>query len=216
MVLQQMQSLLARLYDVPSEHAVMDFLLSDRAQLHAVLPEVEPDADERVLVTQDEAGLHVGVYIAADVISRLSANNPMHALDDANLRDYCTALEGVSHFQYLTWRAAREQQVSLLELELQAEVDKYAAALLLLTSQCCGEFPHALHERLFHRVGFDARLDGEQLARYREANRFAARFCRRLDERYLRRRRSRPEAWLRELRGFYRLSHAQKLRAVAA
>jgi hypothetical protein len=213
MVLQQLQAMLAHLYAVPNDCAVTDFLITDRARVglsagHAT--------DEQVLVSEAEGGLQISLYVAEEVLHRLANDNPIDTLSDSNIADYCTALEGVSHFHYLTWRAAHEDSVSLLELELQAEVDKYAAALCLFTSQRNGSFPRTLHERLFHRVRYHVDLDAESATRYRDANRYAARFCRQLDERYLTCRRTQPEAWLQELRKFYRLSHAQKLRRVAA
>lgn len=218
MVLQQLQGLLARLYDVPSSYAVADFLITDRKQLDALGWEgAERDAtDEQVLVSESNGRLRLSVYVADDVLSRLAANNPVEALGENNLSDFCTAIEGVSHFHYLTWRATHAEPVSLLELELQAEVDKYAAAMCLFTEQYNGRYPSTLHERLFHRVCYFAGLSAECLARYREANRFAARFCRQLDERFLRPRRVHAEGWLRELRTFYRLRHAQKLQRACA
>jgi hypothetical protein len=210
-VLQQLQGVLARLYAVPSDYAVNDFVVTDHAQLGLL---EQPTTDEQVLVSEAN-GLQLSVYIDAQVLDRLAANSPLDALTDSNLSDYCTALEGVSHFHYLTWRADHADAVSLLELELQADVDKYAAAVWLLTAQC-GRVPVTLHERLFHHVQYHAALDTESVARYREANRCAARFCRELEERFLRCRRTQPDAWLQEMRKFYRLSHAQKLRRVAA
>ena len=78
------------------------------------------------------------------MLERLTAHCPMRALDESNLADYCTALEGVSHFHYVTWSAGCARNVSLLELELQAEVDKYASALSLLLAQRAGRFPGEL------------------------------------------------------------------------
>jgi hypothetical protein len=60
-----------------------------------------------------------------------------------------------------------------------------------------------------------AHLDEQQRHRYAEAHRHAARFCRHLEERYLRTRRSQPEAMLAELRSFYRLGTQAKLRHAA-
>ncbi len=134
------------------------------------------------------------------------------ALDETNLADYCTALEGVSHFHYLMWNLTRNRRVSLLELELQAEVDKYASALTLMTRQRGGYFPAMLHARLFHHVAFLPCLDAAARRRYEEANRHAARYCRELEERYLRSRRQRPEAWVAELRRFFRRGHQEKIR----
>ncbi len=214
MVLQQLQGLLARLYAVPSEYAVADFVTTDRSQVSN--GHHQPLTDEQVLIKEVADGLQVSVYVAAEVLDRLAVDNPIDALSDSNLSDYCTALEGVSHFHYLTWRVTHADSVSLLELELQAEVDKYAAAMWLFTSQRNGRFPETLHERMFHRVCYHAALDAESATRYREANRCAARFCRELEEKFLRCRRVQPEAWLQELRKFYRLGHAQKLRRVSS
>ena len=73
-------------------------------------------------------------------------------------------------------------------------------------------FPAELFERLFDRTAFLPHLPPHERTRYEEAHRFAARFCRRLEERFLRRRRARPEALLAELRTFYRLGRHAKLR----
>ena len=222
MIVEQLQNLLERVYDVPVVHTVANFLLTDRDKMsllatHCDLPSGSHDAqDEQVLVHAANDVLEVTVFIDSQVLQRLDASNPCEQLNDANMADYCTALEGVSHFHYLTWRATYEHEVSLLELELQAEVDKYAAAMCLLTAQCNGAFPFALHERLFHRVRYRSELQGEALQRYQTANRGAARFCRALDERFLRGRRKQPEAWLRQLRQFYRLSYTQKMQCIAA
>jgi hypothetical protein len=206
-----MQTLLARLYDAPVEHDVDDFLLSDRLRMRHFTG-TDPHTDEQVLVLEDHDGMRIGVYISAEVLARLSRHDPLRALDDDNLADFCTALEGVSHFHYLMWSVNRGRKVSLLELELQAEVDKYATALALMTRQREGRFPYALHPRLFHRVSFASTLDAESRQRYEEANRHAARYCRTLDERFLRTRHSRPERWLSEIRKFFRASLEEKLR----
>jgi hypothetical protein len=136
-------------------------------------------------------------------------------LDDGNLADYCTALEGVSHFHYLVWSLSRGRAVSLLELELQAEVDKYAVALALLTRQRAGDFPRALHARMFDAVRFFPQPDEVIRRRYELANRHAARYCRSLDERFLRPRQWRPDMWLAELRRFFRWGHQEKVRRLA-
>jgi hypothetical protein len=217
MILARMQSLLARLYDAPVAHDVEDYLVTDRARLHALIgPEADTASDEQVIVVDEGNEVRVGLFLDQQVIDRLDRNDPTTCLDDANLADYCTALEGVSHFHYLAWSVARAREVSLLELELQADVDKYASALTLMTQQRGGSFPGSLHERLFHRVSYLPQLGEESRNRYEEANRHAARFCRSLEEKFLRRRRSRPEAWIGELRRFFRCGHQEKVRQAIA
>jgi hypothetical protein len=107
--------------------------------------------------------------------------------------------------------------VSLLELEMQAEVDKYAITVFLLAEQMGGEsYPQQVHARLFDRVSFDARLEPDQYERYRTAHTLAARYCRRLERRFVNRGVARIEAMVRELRRFYRLRHVAKLRHALA
>jgi hypothetical protein len=214
--LRRMQSLLAGLYDAPVEHDVGDFLLSDRRRLHEIVgARADRDGDEQVFVLEDEQGVQLGVYIDERVLDRLGRRDPTQALDDDNLADFCTALEGVSHFHYLVWSLSRARSVSLLELELQAEVDKYAVAMALMTRQRDGTFPSGLHARMFDAVRFSPQPDETSRRRYELANRHAARYCRSLDDRYLRPRRLRPEMWIAELRRFFRWGHQEKLRRLA-
>jgi hypothetical protein len=208
-----MQSLLAGLYDAPVEHDAEDFLVSDPQRLREVVG--EPLSDEQVFVVEQDGEVRIGLFIDQRVIDRLQRHDPLDALDEDNLNDFCTALEGVSHFHYLIWSCARGRSVSLLELELQAEVDKYATALALLTKQREGAFPGDLHARMFGSVSFLPELDAVSRRRYEEANRHAARYCRLLDQRYLHPRRRQPEKWLAELRRFFRCGHQEKIRQLA-
>lgn len=213
MLLRRMQSLLTRLYDAPVEHDAEDFLIRDPKRLREVVGDRQgPLSDEQVFVVQEDGAVRIGLFIDERVLDRLERHDPLHALDERNLHDFCTALEGVSHFHYLIWSLARGRPVSLLELELQAEVDKYASAVALMTQQRAGAFPGALHARMFNGVSFLPQLDAASLRRYEEANRHAARYCRSLDQRYLQPRRSRPEQWLAELRRFFRCGHQEKIR----
>lgn len=216
MLLRRMQSLLTRLYDAPVEHDAEDFLISDPKRLREVVGDPRgPLSDEQVFVVQEDGGVRIGLFIDGAVLDRLQRRDPHESLDEGNLHDFCTALEGVSHFHYLIWSLARGRPVSLLELELQAEVDKYATALALITQQRAGAFPGALHAKMFSGVSFLPQLDAASRRRYEEANRHAARYCRSLDERYLHPRRSQPEKWLAELRRFFRCGHQEKIRRLA-
>jgi len=201
--LQQMQSLITTINDVPLNHEVEQFLLHHSS---------DSRTDEQVLVATSDEGAELGVYIDPEVLRRLQVNDPFDRLSDHNLADFCTALEGVSHFQYLVWCMEQGRSVSLLELELQAEVDKYTIAVWLLLQQTQGYFPHGLHTRMFSQVSFVAGLDKQSLRRYHEANRHAAYYCQNNDQRFLRCRRRQFHHWLMELREFYRCSHHTKLR----
>jgi hypothetical protein len=201
-----MQSMLGRIYDTPIRHSVEDFLLTDRA----LLPEGALPAEEQLLVSGEGDTVYLSLFVDAAVLARLATGSEPWHLSAGNLADWLTALEGVSHFQYLTYHAGFDRPVSLLELELQAEVDKYVSCLEVLRVQAPGRFPSEVLPQLFSsRFQPDPRLPGQATARYLAATRGAARFCSRLD-RSLRRQRDWQD-WLRELRRFYRWPVSRKL-----
>ncbi|MDP9085114.1 MAG: hypothetical protein M3N50_15320 [Pseudomonadota bacterium] len=217
MVLHALQSLLGRLYDVDLDYDVYDFLVTDREALSGAAPSNDTRAsEEELLLAETPDGAGVALYLDPSLLRRLEGDDPLGALTENNLADYCTALEGVSHFVYSTWRLDRDLPVSLLELETQAEVDKYAVTVFLLADQQGGAYPAHVHARLFDRVGFDTRLAPDQFDRYRTAHRCAAHYCRRLEHRFVSRGQPRTEALVRELRKFYRLGSTAKLRHALA
>jgi hypothetical protein len=217
MVLRGLQSLLGRLYDVDLDYDVYDFLVTDRGALASERAADDSRAlEEELLLAESTDGAGVALYLDPSLLRRLEVDDPVGALTENNLADYCTALEGVSHFVYSTWRLDRDLPVSLLELETQAEVDKYAVTVFLLADQQGGAYPAQVHARLFDRVSFDSRLQPDQYLRYRTAHRCAAHYCRRLEHRFVNRGVARIEAMVRELRKFYRLGNTAKLRYALA
>ncbi|MCC7486384.1 MAG: hypothetical protein IT529_15535 [Burkholderiales bacterium] len=212
MVLTALQNLLAGIYDVPLEHDVAEYLLTDRSRVPPALRAT--GTDEQVLVSEDEDTLWVSVYLESGVLARLSAANPFEALHEGNIADYWTALEGVSHFLHLVWSAGHRRSTTLLELELQAEIDKYVGSLWLLNEQNPNRFPVELHHVLFERTRVDAHLAGERTALYRRANSYAARFCRRLARTLRADGSAAHRDAIAELRRFYRLNRERKFRHI--
>lgn len=217
MLLRELQGLLGIINDAGVRHDVCDFLITDRQALrswHA--PSADSGTPETLLVAERDGSLDVGLYLDPALLRRLAASEPLARLDDDNLEDFCTALEGVSHFNCVAFCAERGWSVSILGLEMQAEIDKYAAAVLVAGTQRSGTLVRGLHRRLFDHVRYRNGLDHSVEAMYAKANRYAARFCRRLEERFLRRRQARVLEMLSELRRFYRLGDAGKLRCIEA
>jgi hypothetical protein len=208
-LLSRLQALIGGMYDVSVAYDVYDFLVTDRTRLpparHAGL------ADEELIVAESADGAEVALslYLDPALLARLDGADPLVTLHGGNVADWWTALEGVSHFLYLAWNAGHDKPVSLLELEMQAEVDKYVASHWLLRRQYPGHVPAELHRVLFERTRIDPRLDPERAQLYGEASRYAARFCRRLERRLTGRVPDEREV-LAELRRFYRLGNARK------
>jgi hypothetical protein len=214
MILKRLQDFIGDIYDVSISHDVYDFLVTDRERLPAAARTQSP-TDEELIVAQSEDGetgeIAMSLYLDPALLERLHRADPMERLHGGNVADYLTALEGVSHFVYLAWNAGHDKPVSLLELEMQAEVDKYVGSYWLLRRQFPDRFPAELLRLLFERTRIDPRLAAGREDLYREASRYAERFCRRL-ERSLRGARGRSLTQvLTELRRFYRLTNARKV-----
>ncbi len=116
-------------------------------------------------------------------------------------------LEGISHFNYITWCAGRDKSVTHFELEMQAEVDKFVSTWLLARAQKDCNLADRIHGWLFENIDFKPELDNDQRERYRAASDFAARFCHGLRKRLLRN----NSQGLSELRHFYRLTLPEKV-----
>lgn len=208
-----LQKYLTDIYQVDPGFEVTDFLITDPALARLLgYGALVSNTDESVLLSQDENGLALSLYLDEDMLERLTRDNPMQELRADRLDDLCKVIEGLSHFNYIVWRARQDKAVTLLELEMQAEVDKFVGTLLMALDQQDFDFARRLHGWLFDRVSFNPDLNADQLERYRAANDFAARFCHGLRDR-LRRDTIRG---MHELRHFYRLSQAEKISHIRA
>lgn len=208
-----LQKYLTDIYQVDAGFEITDFLITDPA-LAGLLGygALVANTDESVLVSQDEEGLALSVYLDESMLARLHRDNPLECLHTRQLDDLCKVLEGVSHFNYLVWSARQDKSVTLLELEMQAEVDKFVSTWLLALDQKDYEFANSLHRWLFDEVRYNPNLTREQLERYRAANAYAARYCHGLAKRMDRD----SDTGLDELRHFYRLSQQAKISHIHA
>ncbi len=127
------------------------------------------------------------------------------------LDERCQLVEGASHFLMVCNRARVERSTTQLELELQAEVDKWV--ILSNGGRLHVEADLELRDALYDAAFLHAEnsVEGE---RYRLANSLAARFVHKLSTGYART--GRHHELRTELSKFFRMTQADKLRAVAA
>jgi hypothetical protein len=172
-----------------------------------------PRAPEELLVLEEADGVSLGLYLDDQVVAAAAQADPHDPRPRLTARGalggLACAAEGVSHFVYLATRAAAGRPVSLLELEVQAEVDKFALLVLHLWRRGLRRMSPALRRRLFERVAYRAHLGAEELHRYREANRLGGGYARWLEGRFVEE--ADLEGLLRELRRSYRLGGGEKL-----
>jgi hypothetical protein len=212
MLLGKLETLLHDLYALEVGYEVDDFLITD-ATFARALDAGGREVDEKLLIAETDGEAEVALYLERELLERLAQRDPFACLDGDNLADFWAVLEGVSHFTYYAWNAEREKPVTLFELELQAEVDKFVTTGMLLRQQH-GREPGGLHAWLFDQPTLDDDLAGVERERYRRANRYAGKYCRRLAPALLHG--AEEETVQRELRRFYRLSQASKLAHIDA
>jgi len=200
---------LEALYRVDTGVEVGDFVVGTE-QRDALAPARRPR--EQLLVCEADGEMALALFIDPRALANLTSYDPARRLGEHNFGDFLLAVEGVSHFIYAICCARAERPVSQLELELQAEVDKYVTCLLTIEPDA--EVSAELRRRLFGDVHYEPDLDHEEHARYRAANDNAQRYATWLEQAFVVPRRI-PEM-LAELRRFYRVGLAAKLGTIAS
>ena len=158
---------------------------------------------EVVLVRESADELEIALVLPPES-KRIPAGG---ALSDVWLQ----VAEGVSHFLYLVERARVSLPVTKLELELQAEVDKFVLSLGFSGfSGFSGNDARDLLERMFDSPRFLDPEDSEAGERYRLAHHLAARFVSRV---FAANDRDRARE---RLRTFYRAGQTEKIRIARA
>lgn len=170
------------------------------------------DGRERLRVREAAGVLEMALELPVGALSL-----PAVALDrrrHAELDRLCQLVEGVSHFVLLADRAQRDCSTTELELELQAELDKYLLLAVAPTRPLARAERRALRSRLFWQVRFNHSSQTIRGQRYRLAHRLAWRLTRRFERRYLQEAR---HAELRcELQRLYRVGQGDKIAAAMA
>lgn len=207
--LAQLQALLESVHGIDARADVADFLVDDRTR-RRLAPASSPQ--EALLVMESGEELRVALFLDDSVLSRIGARSAHWSHE--RLAAFCAAAEGVSHFLYLAHRAHAGRQVSQLELEAQAELDKYLCVVLQLWAAGRRRASSELRKRLFERTTLRAGLSAAERERYRLANALAAACAKMLEAKYVFT--GRLDGLLREVRKLYRLGGGEKLSALAA
>lgn len=232
-VLSRLQLGIESLYRVNTQLNVEAFLLDEEARRQsgvARAPREQLLINHRVTDCgsgdggQGEDELRIGLFLDQRAIANLEKNDPARRLDGDNFADFCLAVEGVSHFIYVAICAAADRSVSALELELQAEVDKFACCFLVASGDLDDEVSNqhsrrgeeaaqALTARLYDDISYAEDLDADERSRYRVANLEARRYTKTLSRSFVAQ--DRVPDMLHELRSFYRLTLDAKLGHIA-
>lgn len=209
MIISAIQRELQEVYALSCEESVEDFLWAGTKPAHFL--EKHPwlhGSGEALFVEQKEEELELGLWFHPQLLEWSESQHWQRlSMDELSISKMATLIEGVSHFVYLVSRANEEKAVTQLELELQAEVDKF-----VLLSRGIRDLPMgALMESLFGKADWNPHLPAEARARYEAAFKFASQYCD-----YLRKN-SFPftQDLMQELRSFYRMNQAEKIQHIS-
>ncbi|HEX6930478.1 MAG TPA: hypothetical protein VF267_14580 [Gammaproteobacteria bacterium] len=167
----QFQEWLQQLYCLSPLAPVDAFLLEGKAS---------DGPTETLLLREHSNALELGLYLDPDVVARLEARGGIANFAGQSLEDFWTVLEGVSHFVCLGWHAERDREISALDLEIQAEIDKYVTAWEFARQSGLNGLAEPLYRQLFERWRPASGAESPLGERYRRANAFAAIYCRHL------------------------------------
>jgi len=167
----------------------------------------------RTLVRERDEGLALSIYYPDSLVRCLEGNDPTRRLDDGNVDSFNTLVEELDHFLVLADRFRSNGVVSLMDLELHANVTKYLVLKMFVgkmrgARRLAPEDAAWVRQQVFDRGEFVAADPGVR-DRYREASRLAARYVTALDG-------MSPSARPAALRRFHRMSPQAKVAHINA
>jgi len=221
-LLEQVRGLLERSYNHRTAFlgSLAPFVLGDegyrrivhrREVVQVVRSEAEP-AGARLLIRQRQGGgLRVSLYYPDHLIRTLECNDPSRRLGAHNVDAFATFVEELDHLLLLAARSRGGPPLSMLEMELHANVSKelvlrYFLARMEGVQRLSGAAVAWVRFHLFEKQRFSD-PDPSLRRRYEDATRYAVRYLRHLDG-------LAPHQRLRSLRQFSRMSAQAKLRAI--
>lgn len=212
-LLSRIQNQLQSIYEIDVEYDIRDFTITDRLMAETIGSH-NHESPEQLLINQQEDCLDISLFLDQSILQNLHEDNPYDQLHSRNLQSYWIAVEGVSHFLYIAWRANYDRQVSQLELELQAEIDKFVCARDLFNLQGSTIDSQALWIRLFRSFYLHDYLNAEEIRRYQQANEYAGEYCKHINTHHIKQ--NKASCYYKQLRRFYRLGQQAKMAHIAA
>jgi hypothetical protein len=195
----RVQGALERVYQLERVADVGDYLRSAQAG----------EREELLLREADDGALEVTLRLPRLAPRETAVADATTGAADRTLDGLCQIIEGVSHFVYVVERARMQRATTHLELEVQAEVDKW-----VVLADCMHGFnarrSAELRAQLYENVSFEHDGESELGERYRVANDTAHAFIRKIEGDYLEA--ARYGELRAELRRFFHVGQEEKLR----
>lgn len=211
MLIEELQTSLQSIYEIETSHRVSNFITSNE-QIKSILFATEGATNETVFFRQEDGYLDIAVFFDDDILRKIDSQSSSGSVSVENINNYCYVLEGISHFLYLIHYGRYDRSYNLLEMELQAEVDKFIMLQSLVDIQGINNDKREVHNMVFDDVFYRTGLSREEKSRYKDANFYAGKYCHSLLKDYIAHRNLADMN--RQLRRFYRLPLQEKIRQI--
>lgn len=166
-VLRQISSRLQRINGIQHSFKVEDFVMPTDHENTLLISECGQDADLAICLQRDLlhelSGLSFPRDFSLQVFPRVSL-----------------LVEELSHFHFYCVNATEHRKISALEMEVQAEVDKFSFALDCLEELNLKNLEDQVFGILFDQLNLGDWVRDEERSRYQEAHQIARAFCRKL------------------------------------
>lgn len=214
MIIDLVQNQLECLYGIGIRERVADFIINKKDTLKFLSTDSSAKIPKELFLVRksDDSTVEIALFLDQKLLKNLGANDPFQSLNERNLSDFCILIEGVSHFVYFLWKAGQDRPITQLELELQAEIDKFLMLFFFLRSDHQETLTTQLFDSLFEDYHLIENLSLEARDRYRTASNLASRFCYNWHRRYQASKDT--EKLIQELRFFYALNQEQKIQLI--
>jgi len=141
-----------------------------------ILPPLAASPGKNNLLIQSEQNeLFLGIQFDEAIHQYLKDKNKLHE-DDIFSPELAVVIEELSHFFYAYFHASYDQAISQLEMEVQAEIDRFMVLLELFNPHKSTGLTNQLFGFLFHQPQYKnfVEKDTELNLRYKEAHRLGS------------------------------------------
>lgn len=208
-MLTSIQKEIESIYQIDSSFSIDDFLLSEKERvLYSKKISWLDSSEETLLIRQNKKNIDIGLLFKPEL---LEWSKNLNWKEIQNLKNHSLfnklnpLIEGVSHFVYFLWKAHQGHPLTQLELELQAEIDKF----LLFSQAVHLNDLSDLIDSLYENVEWISSLNKEEKSRYEISAKLAFKYCHYLRKTYFHSHQT--HAIYSEIRNFYRMSQNEKI-----
>jgi hypothetical protein len=144
---------------------------------------IPTELDNSLIIAEREGEADLAICLREKVLERLSSVQLPQDFDFELIPDLSLVVEELSHFNFYCVHAHSGRQISGLDMEIQAEVDKFAFALDCLEQQNQASLEHKLFDLHFEHLKLGGWVSSDLALRYEDAHRIARGFCRKILQR---------------------------------